>query len=417
MSLDGRDHAQFFDRCGPHVSPVRYKRGLWITPEVSLPTAAALRFDRSMSTPAITPAYFTAVMGTGILATATHTLPVHSPLLTAIASVAWVLDVAIFLVVGAITVAHYATDHAAVRRYLLDPLKAPFFGAMAMGILSVGTATLVVGPSVIGLRLAVDIDLALWTLGTIVGLISATLVPAIAFTRHRVPADAATAVWLLPVVAPMVSAAGGALLIEHVGFDAQRTLALACYAMFGATAIAALAITASVWNGLAHHQHRDAATTPSLFIVLGFLGQSVTAVGLLADHAPSTLGVSHHALAAFSILYGVPTMGFALVWLPIATMIVVDAARRELPFSLGWWAFTFPIGTCVTGSTVLAGHTGSGAFTALAVALYGLLLTGWTLAAVGTSRMLMRRWMASRLPAPAPTPALEGIAISSSGPY
>ncbi|NTV39204.1 MAG: C4-dicarboxylate ABC transporter [Demequinaceae bacterium] len=349
-----------------------------------------------MSTPAISPAYFTAVMGTGIVATAAHTLPVHSPVLTGIALTAWVLDVVLFLVIGAITAAHYATDRGAVRRYLLDGASAPFYGAMAMGILSVGTATLLVGSQALGTRVAVDIDLALWVVGTAVGLASATLVPAIAFTRHRVEADGATPLWLLPVVAPMVSAAAGALLIDHVGADAKRNLALACYALFGATAMAALAVTASVWNKLAHHPQLNAATAPALLIVLGPLGQSVTAAGLLADHAPGDLGVSHAGLVAFSVLYGVPTMGFALVWLVIAGMIIADAARKGLPFSLGWWAFTFPIGTCVTGATVLAAHTGSGAIATLAVALYALLLAGWVLAAGGTARMLTRRWAASR---------------------
>ncbi len=369
-----------------------------------------------MRTPAITPAYFTAVMGTGIVATAAHTLPVHFPLLTGIAHVAWILDIAIFLVVGAITAAHYMTDRTALRRYLFDPASAPFYGAMAMGILTVGTSTLVVGSTVIGMRAAADIDLALWLVGTAIGLASATLVPAIAFTHHRVPNDGATPVWLLPVVAPMVSAAAGALLIDHVSGDAKRTLALACYAMFGATAMASLAVIASVWNRLAHHQHRNAATAPALFIMLGPLGQSVTAAGLLADRAPDTMGVSHGARVAFSVLYGVPTMGFALVWLAIAMAIVIDAARKGLPFNLGWWAFTFPIGTCVTGATVLAAHTGSPALTALAGMLYVLLFTGWSLAAGGTARMLARRLVTSRLVSRADDAALATAAIAGGDP-
>ena len=269
---------------------------------------------------------------------------------------------------------------------------------MAMGILTVGTSTLVVGSRVLGMRAATDIDLTLWWVGTVIGLASATLVPVLSFTRHRVPVDGATPVWLLPVVAPMVSAASGALLLDHVHGDAAQTLALGCYAMFGATAMAALAVTASVWNRLAHHQHRDAVSAPALFIVLGPLGQSVTAAGLLADHAPNTLGISRGAMTAFSILDGVPTMGFAMLWLVIAATMVIDTVRRGLPFSLAWWSFTFPIGTCVTGATVLSTHTDSAAIKALAVALYALLIVGWSLAAGGTVRMLAGRWAAHRVP-------------------
>jgi len=349
-----------------------------------------------MRIPVMTPHWFTAVMGTGIVGIAAHTLPVTSPALRDISVTAWVLDVALGLTVVTLTAAHYLQDKGALRRYLLDPASAPFFGAMAMGILTVGTSTLVVGAEFIGTRSAADIDLTLWWIGTIIGVAAASLVPVLAFTRHRVAPDAATPVWLLPVVAPMVSAASGALLLDHVHGTAAQALAIACYAQFGATAMAALAVTASVWNRLAHHQHREAATTPALLIVLGPLGQSVTAAGLLADHAPESLGLTRHAMTAFSILYGIPTMGFAMLWLIIAGVIVLDAARRGLPFSLGWWSFTFPIGTCVTGATVLAHHTGAAAFTALAVALYALLLVGWSLAAGGTARMLAARWAESR---------------------
>lgn len=341
-----------------------------------------------MRIPVMTPHWFTAVMGTGIVGIAAHTLPVSSPVLHDLSVAAWVLDIAVGVTIVTLTVAHYVTDPRAVRRYLLDPTSAPFYGAMSMGILTMGTSTLLIGSEFLGLRAAADIDLTLWWIGTLIGLGSAAIVPVLAFTRHRVAADAATPVWLLPVVAPMVSAAGGALLLDHVHGTAAQALAIACYAQFGATLMAAVAITGSVWNRLAHHQHRDPAAAPALLIVLGPLGQSVTAAGLLADHAPESLGLTRHAMTVFSILFGIPVMGFALLWLAIAAAIVIDTARRGLPFTLGWWSFTFPIGTCVTGATVLAHHTGAAVLTALAVALYALLLLGWTLAAGGTIRML-----------------------------
>jgi tellurite resistance protein TehA-like permease len=51
------------------------------------------------------------------------------------------------------------------------------------------------------------------------------------------------------------------------------------------------------------------------------------------------------------VLYGVPVWGFAVLWTAIAATITVRTARRHLPFSLTWWSFTFPVGTCVTATT------------------------------------------------------------------
>lgn len=335
-----------------------------------------------------TPAYFTAVMGTGILASSTHTLPMIAGPLAPLATVMWIIDCALLVAVTGTGIAFYTRDLSRLERHLLDPATAPFFGAAAMGILSAGNATLVVGADMIGVPAARAVDLALWFAGTVVGVLAAAAVPMLAFTRHRVPTNAASPVWLLPVVAPMVSAATGAQLIDHVSPHAGRLLALACFAQFGATSLAAVLVVAAVWSRLALHGHVDPNAAPSLLIVLGPLGQSVTTAVALALHAPTSLGVDRDTLTAFALLFGVPVMGFALLWIAIAVGILIDSTRKGIDFSLGWWAFTFPVGTCVTGATGLAGLTHEGLVSWLAVALWFALATGWTLAATGTMRWL-----------------------------
>lgn len=145
------------------------------------------------------------------------------------------------------------------------------------------------------------------------------------------------------------------------------------------------------------------ARTPSLFLVLGPLGQSATAVAHLADAAPGAVPAPYpRALAAFAVLYGVPVQGFALLWLALAAAMVVRARRRGMGFSMAWWAFTFPVGTCATGARGPARHTGLVALDALSLALYALLLAAWATAAAGTVRGLVSGGL---LAAPRPAPA------------
>jgi tellurite resistance protein TehA-like permease len=58
-------------------------------------------------------------------------------------------------------------------------------------------------------------------------------------------------------------------------------------------------------------------------------------------------------------------------------------------FTMTWWAFTFPVGTCVTGAETLARHTGLAVYDGLAIVLYGVLVAAWVTAAVHTARGLV----------------------------
>jgi len=126
---------------------------------------------------------------------------------------------------------------------------------------------------------------------------------------------------------------------------------------------------------------------PTLWIVLGPLGQSVTAAGNLCVQAAHVLPAPYAAGAAvFALLYGVPVWGFAMLWLALAAAITIRTARRHLPFALTWWSFTFPVGTCVTGTIALAARSHADLLRGASILLYALLLGAWLLVAARTLR-------------------------------
>jgi len=57
-----------------------------------------------------------------------------------------------------------------------------------------------------------------------------------------------------------------------------------------------------------------------------------------------------------------------------------------MKFALTYWAFTFPVGTCVTGIAQLAQHTGLPLFKWTCFLYYIGLLTAWGVAAIGTTK-------------------------------
>ncbi|MGG8405923.1 TDT family transporter [Streptomyces sp. 12297] len=336
------------------------------------------------------PNWYASVMGTAIIANAGATLPFQFTGLRVACQIVWALSTLALAVLLTARAGHWLHHRDQARAHLLDPAVAPFYGCLAMALLAVGGGTLIVGKDLIGATAAVAVDTVLFTAGTAIGLAAAVTIPFLMVTRHQLEASSATPVWLLPVVAPMVSAALGPLLIPHLAAgQAREAMLLACYAMFGISLLATLLMLPLIFGRLVVSGPLPLALTPTLFLVLGPMGQSVTAVNQLADQAPTAIsGPYADGLSAFAVVYGVPVIGFALLWLALAVAMVVRAARSGMGFAMTWWAFTFPIGTCVTGAEGLARHTGLIAFEWLAVGLFAVLVAAWLAAAAHTLRGL-----------------------------
>ncbi|MFF8033342.1 MULTISPECIES: TDT family transporter [unclassified Streptomyces] len=349
------------------------------------------------------PNWYACVMGTAAVAASGTALPVRIPgLRTALAAV-WALSLVLLVALLAARVLHWAHHRDQARAHLLDASVAPFYGCLSMALLAVGGGALTVGRDWIGTGPAVALDAVLFGAGTAVGLAAAVAVPYLMAVRHRLTPEQATPTWLLPLVAPMVSAALGPRLVPHLPPGQPRaTLLLACFTLFGISLLATLLMLPLVFARLVTGGPLPLALTPTLFLVLGPLGQSTTAVGAFADIAPGVVPAPYdQGFGLLAVLYGVPVTGFALLWFCLATAHVVRARRHGMRFSMSWWSFTFPVGTCVTGAAALARHTGLLLYDGLTLLLYAVLVAAWGTAARHTVRGLVS---GALLAAPGPVP-------------
>ena len=354
-------------------------------PRFSILQVLASRDDDGQSV-TLGPNLFASVMGTAIIAVAGATLPVSLPGIAPMTTILWALSALLLALLCVIVPMHWLRTPGTFTKFVRDPVMAQFFGAPPMAFLSVGAATLLVGSKTIGEPTALGIDAALWGIGTVLGLVTAIVVPFLLFTALEVRQDGAFGGWLMPVVPPMVSATTGGLLVRFApAGEPRETLFLACFAMFGMSLVASLIIITMIWSRLAHFGSSGSGRVPTLWILLGPVGQSITAAGVLGGAAASTFTApTSTAFKLFAVLYGVPMWGFMLLWMGLASLLTMRAVRRAMPFSLSWWSFTFPIATCVTGTNQLARHTGLTAFKIAAVLLFLALVAAWIGVATAT---------------------------------
>ncbi|SPT75740.1 C4-dicarboxylate transporter/malic acid transport protein [Arcanobacterium haemolyticum] len=300
------------------------------------------------------PAWFSSVMGTGILS---NLLGRH------IHAQPWLIVPSAFLLgVGALLLTFYTysycarwiknTNNIRSKRRLL-PAVDPNWGTVSMGYLSIGAALLTVGPHIGLSSIAVPGDTILWWIGTLIGIITNFSFMAHAIFRHLgqpVPA------WGLAVVGPMVSATTGAILLTHYTSLGMQffilTLSFLCF-------IIAL-VNGAIIFALAYGSHMrfnklPTAVALSAWIPLGVVGQSTAAAVAIASSSGLFLTQLAHPYAThMAIGYGCIMLLTAIPVIAFAVRQTISGFARNLPFSPGWWALTFPIGTLALGGAFLS---------------------------------------------------------------
>ncbi|HEY4316275.1 MAG TPA: TDT family transporter [Herbaspirillum sp.] len=357
----------------------------------------------------IGPNWYAAVMGISIIPSAGIALPHQFPGALHIWQLLWLLTFAAFVVLVAARAIHFIFHADQARAHFMDPAMAPFYACKSIAFLAVGLVTYTVGKTVIGEQAALVIDIVLFVIGTLLGLIVAAGVMLTMILRHDLKMVGTSPVWLLPAMGPMVSAAFAGPLLAHMDAGAnQQLLILGLYAMFGLDLLATMIVFPMVLQRLFLHGPLPIQATPALFLGLAPFGQAVNAVNNLGDAVVrSGLAAPYgDAFAAFALLFGVPVMGFTLLWLAVSLVMVIRAQMQGMKFSMVWWSFGFPLGTVVTGMEGITRHTGLAALSWFTVAVYLLLcfLVGatflHTVAGLVSGKLLA---------APKPAPAIAAV--------
>ncbi|WLP89439.1 TDT family transporter [Gordonia sp. NB41Y] len=344
------------------------------------PTPLPVRPERFAHLP---PNWFAVVMGTGIIAVAAHGMPGHPAFLTPVAVVFWALACVVFVPVAGATAVQWLRHPHIARGHRRHAVTAHFYGAVPMATLTVGTSTLVGGSTVIGHDTALVIDLVCFGVGTVGGVITAVTIGVPHLLGRRGDRTEAFGGWLMSVVPPTVSASSAALLAATVtpAWARWTLMAVGVACLLCSIAVSA-PILAMVLRRLVTGGVGAAPMVPTWWIVLGPLGQSVTAAGLLAV-APAGLvdPATLRLLDQLAVGYAVPVWSLALAWIGIAAAVTAHTVRSGMPFALTWWSFTFPVGTFVTGSSVLAAATGLAVFAVVAWVAGVALLAAWLVVA------------------------------------
>ncbi|MBP5949203.1 TDT family transporter [Pseudomonas sp. P42] len=329
-----------------------------------------------------TPNWFAATMGTGVLALALANLPVAIPGLHAVAEGLWLFNILLFILFTVAYAARWILFFDEARRIFGHSTVSMFFGTIPMGL-----ATIINGFLLFGLPRwgegVIQLAEALWWIDLAMSLACGVLIPYMMFTRQEHSIDQMTAVWLLPVVAAEVAAASGGLLAPHLtDAHSQLVVLTTSYVLWAFSLPVAFSILTILLLRMALHKLPHENMAASSWLALGPIGTGALGMLLMGAEAPAIFaanglpGIGEIA-SGIGLVAGITLWGFGLWWMLMALLITVRYLRDGIPFNLGWWGFTFPLGVYSLATLKLASTLNLGFFSVVGCVLVTLLAVMW----------------------------------------
>ncbi|OTG85210.1 TDT family transporter [Acinetobacter sp. ANC 4648] len=296
-----------------------------------------------------TPNWFTVTMGTGVVALILPEFPFAHVFLLQLATWLWQFNTLLFITFTLLYLLRWYFYPQEAKQVFSHPTMALFLGAIPMGLATVINGLLKFGLPLYG-DIAVDVAQVLWYVDVVLAIVIGIGVPFCMYSRQEHQLQNMTAMWLLPIVACEVAATSGGLLVQHlaVGQQALGTL-FGSYMLWGMSVLPAFAILTILMLRLALHQLPSRELAITGWLALGPIGTGALALLVLGAQAPHVLqAFGLESLGVFfqhaGILGSFILLGFGIWWFAIAVFTTLTHVKKGLPFNLGWWGLTFPLG-------------------------------------------------------------------------
>lgn len=316
------------------------------------------------------PAWFAMIMGTGGLANVLHVLGQTSDTARFSAALFFGLNLALFLALLIPWTLRWIISRENAVADLKNPMLSNFYATMPAGCIILGTNILLIGRSWLGVSRSLELAGLLWVIGIILVFYFAIAGMLNLFSADAVGPESMTFAWLMtPVVNIVVPLLGNSI----VPLVAVRNPALAGIIhtvdmiFFGIGFFLFILMSGIILNRLILHKMPPGAMAPSFWILLAPVGVGTVVIIGLAD-AARTLGLLNSAEPfqwMASALWG---FGFWAFTMALAVTIKYQK-NGGIPFTLSWWAFTFPMAAYTLATFAVYGYTHINA-----VKIYGLFL-------------------------------------------
>jgi C4-dicarboxylate transporter/malic acid transport protein len=335
-------------------------------------------------------------MGTGITSILLHNLPYNARPVRYISYGIFGLNVVLFITFLGISLTRYIAYPKIWTAMIKHPTQSLFLGTFPMGLATIVSMTAYACVPAWGGQWW-RVAWGLWWIDSAISVACCFALPFILMAYQDQSVDSMTAAWLLPIVSTIVASSTGAIVADVIP-AAHPNLALitviVSYILWATGVPLAMMVLTIYFLRLTTVSLPPKAVIPSTFLPLGPLGQGGFGIMQLGRVLlKSQVNILPAVAKAEELIYvlgymmGLIMWGFGLIWLGLAVATLLT--RRRIPFNMGWWGFTFPLGVFASSTTTLAAETPSAAFRVLAMIFSLSVVALWLLVAVRTAIHLL----------------------------
>lgn len=341
-----------------------------------------------------TPNWFAMTMGTGILALALSAQPFQFQGLFSFGELLWKFNIVLFCLFSLLYTARWIFFFDGARRIFGHSVVSMFFGCIPMGLATIINGLLVYGPASLG-EASRGIALDLWCLDAVLALGCGVIIPFMMFTNQQHSIEKMTAVWLLPVVASEVAAVSAGFIAPGiVDSGTQLWVLISGYVLWACSVPVAMGILVILLLRMALHKLPEASMAASSWLALGPIGTGALGLLLLGEATPKIFNAHHlgglgAGVEGCCLVAALLLWGYGMWWLMMAILITFRHFQNHVPFNLGWWGYTFPLGVYALATLRLQRVLSLEAFGMFGALLTGALAILWVIVA---SRTVAGAW-------------------------
>ncbi|MBO8174271.1 MAG: C4-dicarboxylate ABC transporter [Thermococcus sp.] len=318
------------------------------------------------------PSWFASVMGTGALALVSLAYSSKVSALKSVAVGLTYLNTALFFILLIPWILRWLKYREEALKDLYHPVICHFYGTIAIALLVLSADYLLI-------LKRIALAKAFWLIGVALTIFFAFLIPYLMFIQERIDIKNVTPAWFIPPVGLIVIPLSGGALINTFSGIWKEIMIFINYSAWGAGFFLYLALFAVVMHRFIAHEPLPCGIAPAIWINLGPIGAGTSTLYMLIKN--SNFITAKEAFFAFGLIF----WGFGVWWFVMAVVLTLHYIRKlNLPYSLAWWAFIFPLGAYVSATHNVALAFKISIIDSFGFALYWLLFALWLITGIKT---------------------------------